>query len=951
MKNNFFGTKVVEVSCNHPKFVVLISLIITFIIALLASLPTIFPQKVTFLPSLKVDTDPENMLKKDEPVRVFHNKMKKLMNIHDMVIVGVVNEEDPDGVFNPKSLKKIYELTQFAKKIRWKSKKDKKYHGVIPSDIIAPSTVDNIEQGGLGTVKFEWLMKVPPKTREEAIKIREKALRIPFLKDTMVSKDGKAICLYFPITSKDVSYEVSKELKEKISNFTGPEKFYITGLPVAEDTFGVEMFKEMAISGPIAALVIFLLLWVFFRKVVLIISPMIIAIISVIITMGLLIITGNTIHIMSSMIPIFLIPIAVLDAVHILSDFFDNYQKLKDRKKTILKVMRELFVPMLYTSLTTAVGFASLALTPIPPVQVFGIFVAFGVMVAWILTITFIPASVMFIKEKSLLNFGLSHTTEKSTLLDRILSWLGGVTYRKAKLILGISLILAVIGGYGTSLINVNDNPIKWFTSSHPIRIADKVINSHFGGSYLAYLALIAPEQKITPLDYQKEIMKALKDKESELLRFNKKTKDVFEIFEKKLLELVKKVKDTNKLDEELNKFIEKRLESSDFEEAEIWDEISLILDKQRQKKEIFKQPQVLKYIEKLQNYLLSTGIVGKSNSLSDIVKTVYRELFLGKKEYFKIPNTPNAIAQCLITYQNSHRPQDLWHFVTPDFTKSVIWVQLKSGDNKDMSKVAQEVKNFFKENPPPFNIHHKWFGLTYINVIWQHKMVLGMLEAFLGSFLVVLLMMTLLFGSSLWGILSMVPLGLTILFIYGTIGIIGKDYDMPVAVLSSLSLGLAVDYAIHFLARGREMYERYGNWEATATSIFGEPARAISRNAIVVGIGFLPLIFAPLVPYKTVGILIASILFVAGITSLFLLPAAISVLEKWMFPKTKVCCFVCNTATCVVTIIAFVLLIAVNIHQFSNIGWNQLSWMSLASIGILMVLCGILRHIKKCKV
>ena len=151
----------------------------------------------------------------------------------------------------------------------------------------------------------------------------------------------------------------------------------------------------MAISAPLSMLIIFLLMLFFFRKLSLVVSPMIIAMVSVICTMGLLIATGHTVHIMSSMIPIFIMPIAVLDSVHILSQFFDRYQETNDRRATLERVMRDLYKPMLYTSLTTAAGFASLALAPIPPVQVFGLFVAFGVMLAWLLTITFIPAYIM----------------------------------------------------------------------------------------------------------------------------------------------------------------------------------------------------------------------------------------------------------------------------------------------------------------------------------------------------------------------------------------------------------------------------------------------------------------------------------------------------------------------------------------------------------------------------
>ena len=72
-----------------------------------------------------------------------------------------------------------------------------------------------------------------------------------------------------------------------------------------------------------------------------------------------------------------------------------------------------------------------------------------------------------------------------------------------------------------------------------------------------------------------------------------------------------------------------------------------------------------------------------------------------------------------------------------------------------------------------------------------------------------------------------MVPLSITIVVIYGVIGLVGKDYDMPVAVLSALTLGMAVDFAIHFLERARVTYAETGSWQQSAAEMFGEPARA----------------------------------------------------------------------------------------------------------------------------
>jgi uncharacterized membrane protein YdfJ with MMPL/SSD domain len=120
---------------------------------------------------------------------------------------------------------------------------------------------------------------------------------------------------------------------------------------------------------------------------------------------------------------------------------------------------------------------------------------------------------------------------------------------------------------------------------------------------------------------------------------------------------------------------------------------------------------------------------------------------------------------------------------------------------------------------------------------------------------------------------------------IYGMLGLAGKSYDMPVAVLSSLSIGLAVDFTIHFLVRIRHFMSQTRSTVRSHDLAFGQPAVAISRNVLVVAIGFLPLLFAPLVPYQTVGTLIATILCASGIATLLIVPACLRVWEGHFFP------------------------------------------------------------------
>jgi hypothetical protein len=799
----------------------------------------------TQMAKVQIDTDPENMLSEDEPVRVFHDEVKERFQLHDMVVVGIERPEHPEGVFTPESLGRIYEL----------SKRVEDVEHVVTADLMGPAHVDDIREAGPGTVTFKWLLKEPPETQAEADQVRESAKRLPMLDGTLISEDGKSLAIYVPVEEKSYSYQVSRDIKEIIADLDGPETYHFAGLPVAEDTFGFEMFKQMAISAPLAALVIFLLMWWFFRSLALVVSPMIVAMSTVIMTMGALIGAGFTVHIMSSMIPIFLMPIAVVDSVHILSEFADLYPKHRDAKKTIREVVGHLFMPMLYTSLTSAAGFLSLLITPIPPVQVFGAFVALGILLAFLLTIVFIPAYVVSLSPKRLAAL-VSDTQERGStepkgLLVRAVRGLRTVGLGAPKIVVAAAVLLIALGSWGISLIQINDNPVRWFRASHPIRQADETLNRALAGTYPAYLVVEPTAEAEDPI----EAARAVVQKSGDDARLR-----VFE-------DLV----------EDAESGVASALDTQSFEDPEgedIWIRALQAFETAESEGRVFQDPTWLAWIERLQQAAADLGTVGKTTSVADVVKTVHRELKGGDAEAFRVPDSKAGVAQTLLTFQSSHRPQDLFHVVTPDYRAAAVWFQLRSGDNQDMSKVRDGLDAWISDNPPPAEAEARWAGLTYINVVWQEKMVQGMLESLLGAFVVVFIMMVLLFRSVLFGLLSMVPLMFTIVLIYGLTGFIGKDYDMPVAVLSSLSLGLSIDFAIHFLERSRQLRRETGSWQKALPLMFEEPGRAIARNAIVIAIGFLPLLAAPLVPYNTVGVLMAAIMAVSSLVTLVLLPA-----------------------------------------------------------------------------
>jgi predicted RND superfamily exporter protein len=733
------------------------------------------------IPNAVIDTDPENMLRPDEPVRLTHDRIKDEFSLADFLVVGFVGDAD---LLTPEFVLQLERLVEVVESL----------DGVIAADIIAPSTVDDIYRTSDGALAVKPLTEARegwPQQPRLASRIQEN----PILRGKLASQDGRAVALYIPLEEKKYAHDVAAVIEAELISMHGFGEYHITGLPIAEETFGRQMFLQMGISAPLAGLFILLLMLLFFRKVSVVLVPMIVAIMTVSWTMGLLILSGFTVHIMSSMIAIFLMPIAVLDAIHVLSEFHDRFQASRSRKEAIVSTINELYAPMLFTTVTTCVGFLSLFFAPIPPVRVFGGFVAIGVAAAWLLTVSVVPAYIMLLPERVLATFG--SLEEGRSALGRFLPRLGRFAVRARHVVVIVALVAAGVAVLGITRIEVNDNPTKWFKKSHPIRVAEQALSTHLAGTYMAYLEFDATE-----------------------------------------------------------------VESGSV-----------------------KNPETLHLMDGLQRRLSTLPQVGSTTGISDIVKKVRYELKDGEAAAYSIPDDAMEIAQELFLYEASGGDaEDLFKFITPDGDKAVLWLQLKDGDNQSVAAVVDATESYLAGAAVPAGMQLDWAGLTYINVVWQEKMVLGMRNALLGSFGVVLVMMALLLRSLSLGIIAMIPLSVTIAFVYGSVGLLGKSYDMPIAVLSSLTLGLSIDFAIHFLKRGQEIYKRRGSARATIDELFEEPARAITRNIVVIALGFVPLLFSALVPYVTVGVFFLAIMGLSGFATLVILPGLLSFRGEGVF-------------------------------------------------------------------
>ncbi|RJQ20549.1 MAG: hypothetical protein C4560_04945 [Nitrospiraceae bacterium] len=766
----------VHFSVNHPKSVVLLTILITLVF-------------MTRFPRITTDTNPKHMLPANSDVRVWNDEVDSTFALYeDMIVLGIVNEK---GILNKDTLGKIQRITDEILNIK----------GVAARDVNSFPTITNVtaEQGVL---KVAPLMTKIPESDAEVGSLGKMLYENPLFINRIISKDGKTTAIYVPLEKDANGKEVADKIKEIAGKEKGDEKYYVAGDPVARDTFGAEMFKLMAVFAPIAGMVMLIVRYLMFRDLFLSVTLMMDAMVSIIWSMGLLIAFGFPVHIMSSMAPVFLMAIAT-DSIHIFNEFYFRYKEKKDKKTAIIETMNAVSRPVRYTALATAVGFGVLLFMNIIPVKVFGGLVAFGTVMLRVLSFSFIPAMFTFVNEEKIEKASRSEDIEFSRT-SQLLKSLAGFGTHKPKATVFAGLILFVIAIIGLTKIVVNNNMVEWFKKDSEVRIADRVMNQALGGTSLGYIVALSNE-------------------------------DGF-----------------------------------------------------------IKTPEAMRYIEGLQRHLEKLHIVGKTSSVADYVKRINLVLHDNDPKYDAVPDTKETIGQYLFLFGMSAKPSDLDNVVDYPFRKANIWVQLKTWDAQAMRDVIEATDEYKKSHPVPMEF--KPAGIAYFNLVWNDEVLYDMLRGFIIALIVVFLILVVNFRSVKWAIVGYTPLLFTILLIYGVVGYIGKDFDMPISVLSCLSLGMAVDFAIHFISRFRqhlsEKSEVRSQKSEDAKNLVTDallwtaarPGKGIMRNAVLFAASFAVMMFASLTPYITVGAFIVSMMLLSAIMTIIYVPALITLLQGWLF-------------------------------------------------------------------
>ena len=702
----------------------------------------------------RMETDLDKYMPQDHPAFVYSDQAEEWFGINDGIIVAIENQ---NGLFNTATLDTLKQLTRRLQKME----------EIEKADVTSLYTADNIvgTEDGMDVKAF---YKRVPSSEADLNELKHNVESNEMTFGRLVSFDETVTVIIAEIKDDVFTQEFYEEILSLAASYeTEDIKVHVAGRPIVEGTMALLGPADMKKMVPIVLLVIMVVLFIILRSVKSTILTMAVVFFSVVWTFGLMAAVNIPIYAVSTMIPVMLIAIGVADGIHLYSHLQLYLRKNPDatKREASIDMIQNMWKPVVMTSITTSVGFISLLTSQVYPIKYFGIFTAFGVLMAMVFSLALIPAGIMIFGLPKVKKAAKNSSNKEA---DLAYGFASKVLKRKS-VSLFVTTAVIILAIVGMQKIWINSSFLDKFEDDSEIVLTDKFINDHFGGTTT----------------------------------------------------------------------------------------LNLILDAEGEK-DVFKKPEVLKLTDQMQSQLENDlEVVGNSFSLTDYTKRMNKVMNADQEAYNTIPDEQNMIAQYLLLYEMSGDPENLNKVVDYDYAKLNVTFQLKSDNSKALNSAIAIIETY-EEDFEEQGITMKYAGSGYKGLIFTDLILEGQIMSLILSLIIVILLLSLMFKNFKIGLIGAVPITITALISFGIMGFLDIPLNTTTALLSSIAIGIGIDYAVHFIEQYRLNASKTDDKILVAQKTMAHSGRAISYNAIVVIAGFLVLLFSVFPPNRELGALVS---------------------------------------------------------------------------------------------
>jgi len=715
-----------------------------------------------FIRFMKINPDLTSYLPRQDPVVKLFDKIGIEYGGNLLALVAL----EADDIFDARAISDINDLTTAFKTIDGVS-----YVMSITNVLDIKAGEDGIE---IGRLIDQYNL---PTSEQELSDLKQYAMSKDMYRGRLLSEDGKAALIICRLRQDADEIGIARQIKRIVAQNDIDAKTYFAGVPSMMHEISNMIINDLMILLPLVALLIVIILFVSFRSLHGVTLPVIAVGMSTVWTLGLMSMLNVAVSIVSDIIPVILFAVGSAYSIHVISRLGEGPREPIDpraRFQQHAQSLSRVILPVTLAAFTTMVGFVSFVFgSYLTTIREFGIFATCGVLFAYIISVTFVPAVV-----------SLMDTTERSRkrsagMPHAIFRKFSQGLQKYARIAIAVSVVFIVMAVLGIPRIQRKVDILDYFKPGTEIRLAENFIKEKFGGSM--------PIQIIVNGD---------------------------------------------------------------------------ITD-----------PEVLGAMKDVQEFLESYEDIEHAHSVADLIEEM--SFIIG--EGHEIPETRDKVSNLWFLLEGEDIMAQLANTAR---SEAIIQATLSSSLQTDRVKVIVNSINEYLKNKSTDEYTFTQTGMPSIHYRLDESIKRSQIQSIIIAGVAIFIIILLLLRSFYGGLIGLIPIAFSLLGIFGFMGIVRIPLDIATVLVGSVSIGIGIDYSIHFLNRYKTEYERLRNVRAAVDMTLQTTGKAIVINVSAVTLGFLALLLANLIPLQRFGILIAITMLASGYGALVIVPSIIVLTE-----------------------------------------------------------------------
>lgn len=409
------------------------------------------------IPKIRLDNSNEAWFAPNDPTVSRYEDLKRTFG-SDTFIYFLLEVEN---VFTPEVLQTLEQITGELESMSYRGEP-------IFREIIHLGNVRYL-RGDAASIEVIGLTEDLPEGSAGMNTWRTRAFELPTYENLLVNRAGNAtgIVATMNLHPGDGDYHsvVTDVLRQKLKE---PPFASLTvtaaGGPLLDADMDRVTASEGITFGALAIAINLLAMAWLFKRWAGVVIPVAVMVMTLVCTFGLLGHSGVTVNVVVIILPALLTSVSVSDSVHVMSEYQTVRAQGRNRHDAIVFTVAQVGLAALLTSTTTAAGMLSLVFAPMPPIQTLGLSSAFGVALAFVISLLFVPAAL------SLTDLPLPKRVRSHTTSDRILRGIATFSITRTKAVLAVSAVLMALSFWGASRVEIETNFVQSFKKSFSTR-------------------------------------------------------------------------------------------------------------------------------------------------------------------------------------------------------------------------------------------------------------------------------------------------------------------------------------------------------------------------------------------------------------------------------------------------------------------------------------------------